>query len=801
MQAVHGRAGDRLLHTIAPLKGRIRGAGRHLWNPVEMRVPDSTETKSRSVDFRILYRDLRAVLKEGESDTDQALQAIVELLAAHFKSDVCSLYEIDNTPGLLVLKATKGLRPEAVGRTTLRIGEGLVGSVAQGLQTLSLEDAQLDARFVFRPETGEETYHSFLGVPLIRAQVLLGVLVVQHCEPRRYGIEEIEGCETVAQFLSEILNQGPSETIASNRQPGQASLRIAAVALNPGLAVGRVVHYLKDIVIRRWRSDDPAAELVRLKAALQDLEDSISALLHLPRIAADLEMSEVLEADLMLARDKGWCEKIEAAIGRGFSAEAAVQNIREDLRKRMGAISNDYLRERLLDLDDLSYRLLAKLTDEEIQQEPGGFPPNSILVCRSLGVSELLRVGQSGLAGLVVADATPSSHIAIVAASLKLPALGQALSALTELHEGDRIVLDAINGQLIARPSDSIVTQYDANISARRARDASERSKPFLPCQSRDGVAMQVMANAGLLIDLDEIVRSGADGIGLYRTEIAFLIRDQFPSVEDQARLYRKIYDRMKDKPVVFRTLDVGSDKKLPYFDAHQKEFNPALGWRAIRIGLDHPEMLCEQLRALLLAADGRALRVMLPMVSEVEEFAIARSLLMTLLDDFVNDGGKKPARIEIGTMIEVPALLWDLERLFEIVDFASVGTNDLFQFLTAADRNNPKTDTRFETLKPTNLRILTTIAETAARFEKPVGVCGEIAGTPLGLIAFVGCGFRSFSMAATRIAPARSVIRALDVAVVEERIQALATAPVSSVRDEIQNLAKEFDVEADTAF
>jgi len=297
---------------------------------------------------------------------------------------------------------------------------------------------------------------------------------------------------------------------------------------------------------------------------------------------------------------------------------------------------------------------------------------------------------------------------------------------------------------------------------------------------------------------LEDIVHGGTDGVGLYRTEIAFLIRDRFPSVEEQARLYRRIYHRMGDKPVVFRTLDVGSDKALPYFDGHRKEDNPALGWRAIRIGLDHPDMLRDQLRALLMAAEGHALQVMFPMISEVEEFVAARSLLMSLLDDHLKSGGAGPAKLESGAMIEVPALLWDLERLLELVDFASVGTNDLFQFLTAADRNNPRTDKRFETLKLANLRILATIAETAARLGKPVSVCGEMAGTPLGAIALVGCGFQSFSMSPARIAHIKAILQELDVAVVQARIQALSGQPGGSVRREIGDLAQDFGIEYD---
>ncbi len=758
-----------------------------------MKTDKGVEGHVASADFRGLFRDLRAILRAGGNDTQQSLQAIVELLAAHFRSDVCSLYQLDSARGDLLLRATQGLRPEAVGRTALRVGEGLVGTIAETRRPLALASAQADERFMFRPETGEEIYQSFLGVPLIRAGTLLGVLVVQQREPRRYSEVEIEDCETVAQFLSEMLHQVARGPRVGEDAGPRTVLRLSAVPLSPGLAKGKAVLYLKDIVIRRWQVPNPAPELVRVQAALQGLEAALDALMGLPDGAIDPETQELLETDLMLVRDKGWREKIEAAIGRGLSAEAAVQSVREDLRVRMKAISNDYLRARLLDLDELSHRLLVELTGEDRRDLLEGLAPDSILVCRSLGTAELLRTERGRLAGLVVVDATPSSHLAIIARSLKIPALGQVPEALTDVRDGDLVILDALNGQLIARPSESVAAEFESHVTARRADETRDLGLSDRPCRSRDGVSMRVMANAGLLLDLDEIERFATVGVGLYRTEMAFLVRAQLPSVEEQARLYRRIYDRMGDRPVVFRTLDVGSDKKLAALQGHRKEANPALGWRAIRMGLDDPALLCDQFRALLSAADGRVLRIMFPMVSEVEEFQAARQLLTKATARHLARGGAAPERLDVGVMIETPAVLWDLERLLEAADFASVGTNDLFQFLYAADRTNPRTDARFEVLRSANLRLLTTIAATAGRLGKPVSVCGELAGAPLGAIALVGCGFRTFSVSAARIAQIKAILDAVDVGLVEQRIQALARRPGGSVRDEIADLAREF--------
>lgn len=761
-----------------------------------MTIDDRAEAPSRSVDFRDLFRKLRTILRAEGRDQEQALQAIVELIAAQFQSEVCSLYQSDEASDALLLRATKGLRPEAVGRTALGPGEGLVGTIAESRQPLALEDAQADERFAFRPETGEDIYQSFLGVPLIRAYAMLGVLVIQHRERRRYNAEEIEGCETVAQFLSEMLRQ-PAPRKADYRDAGPGnSLRLPATPISPGLAAGRTVLHLKDIVIGRWRASDAAHELVRMNDALRDLEETLLTLQKSSDTIPDSDTRELLEADLMLARDKGWHVKIEAAIGRGLSAEAAVQTVRENLRARMQAVSNEYIRERLLDLDELSHRLLAILSGAGPQHLSNALQPGSILVCRSLAAAELLHAGPEKLSGLVITDATPNSHLAIIARALKIPALGQVPGALTDLNDGDPVVLDAVSGQLIARPDEEVLAQFESRVAQRREREANEQLLGRGPCTSRDGVRVLVAANAGLLVDLKEIVQLEVDGIGLYRTEVAFLVRDAFPSVEEQAQLYGRIYDRMNDKPVVFRTLDIGSDKKLPYFPGQRKESNPALGWRAIRIGLDHPALLRDQLRALVMAADGRPLRIMLPMISEPEELAAARALLTRVIEDHTKNGGKAPGKLEVGAMIEVPALLWDLDELFELADFASVGTNDLFQFLNAADRNNPKTSRRFEALKPANLRLLMEIAASARRAGKQVSVCGELAGTPLGAIALLGCGFRAVSMDCVRIAEIRSVIRAVDVALAEKTIAALAERPAGTVRDDITILAQEFGVE-----
>jgi phosphotransferase system enzyme I (PtsP) len=761
-------------------------------NPIE-----SAKSEDLRLDSRKLFRDLRSTLRAEGGSARARMQLVVDLIAGHFHAAVCSLYQADAEGRLLTLAATKGLRREAVGTTALRFGEGLVGTVAGSRHPLSLEDAQADKRFAFRPETGEEAYKSFLGAPLIRAERLLGVLVLQHQERRAYGPEEVEHFETVAQFLSELMHQLPNQASGSAASLHSGTIQISARALSPGLAMGKAFFHLKDITIRRWRAEDPAEELARLEAALQDLEETLQSLLISPKAAEDAETRELLEADLMLVRDKGWCNRIADAIGRGLSAEAAVQTIREETRARMETVANDYIRERLLDLDDLSHRLLANLTGHEHANPISAIPPGSILVSRALGTAELLQLRRRRIAGLLVTDATPAAHLAIVARALKIPALGQAPEALSKIAHGDTVILDALNGCLIARPSAALLAESKDHIAARHLRENQEHSGRYRPCVSRDGVAMTVMANAGLLLDLEEIEKLQTDGIGLYRSEMAFLGEHRFPSREDQARTYRRVFEAMGDRPVFFRTLDIGADKQLSYFRASHRENNPALGWRAIRIGLDRPDIMTDQARALFSAAEGRALRVMFPMVSSVAEFDAARALFLEARTAHVRDGGKAPATLGIGVTVEVPALLWDLDRLFERADFASLGSNDLFQFLFAADRDNPKTSGRFDVFSPPALRLMTELSRAAARHGKPISVCGEICGTPLGVLALTGCGYRHFSVASMQIPDVRAALRSLDVAVVEDRIQELAKLPAASLQDDLQELTRSFGIDS----
>ena len=749
-----------------------------------------------------LFRELRRIMQEASGPED-SLSQLVAMIADYFGAEVCSLYVgADEQP--LTLAATRGLRAEAVGRTRLNWGEGLVGQIAQTASPLALEDAQSHPAFVYRPETGEEAFQSFMGVPLLRGGRVRGVLVVQNQSRRDYPAAEVEACETLALVVADLLQRSDSPEPGEAALLGQATApaRLGAAVLGGGLASGRAVFYHRDIAIRRVRGESPEQEAMRLEQALGVLERGLQD----DRVGADREQEEpileLLGVELMMLRDRGWRGKIMAAIERGLSAEAAVRSVQNEVRERMSAIDDPYLRERLADMDELAWRLLLELTGERKNAALTDLPEDSILIARSISPSDLLNCPRDKLRGLIVTEASPTSHIAVIAKSLQLPALGQVRDALTRIQKGDRLIVDAESGQVFLRPLAEVQQRFEQHIAERDRRKKQDRAQTHLPAVSSDGQAVKLLANAALLIDLPQIKEAGGEGIGLYRTEIAFMARHSLPSVAEQSHFYRQVIDEMAGREVIFRTLDLGADKQLPYLSpksheadgpaAEAIETNPALGWRALRLGLDEEDLLRSQLQALVEAAAGRPLKVMFPMVTEVREFTRAKALLEAVLADWRAGGGEAPASLRVGAMLEVPILLWDLERLFAHCDFVSLGSNDLLQFLFAADRDNPKLAGRFELLSPAVLRLLTAAAEAAARAGKPITACGEMAGDPLGALALIGCGYRRLSMAPASLPRIKALVRKLDLGSLQDKVRRMAASDSDGLRDELRALAGE---------
>ncbi len=711
---------------------------------------------------RVLLRRLREVMAEPVS-AQERLDKIVVLIAANMVAEVCSVYVL-RVDATLELYATEGLNREAVHRTVMRSDEGLVGLVASQASAINLSNAQAHPAFSFRPETGEEIYHSFLGVPILRAGNTLGVLVVQNRARRTYSEEEVEALQTTAMVLAEMIASGELSALAlPGAEPAaRHSVHLKGSALSEGIALGHVVLHEPRVVVTNFIADNVPKELEHLKAAIETLQSNLDEMLEHGDVVEGGEHREVLEAYRMFAYDRGWVHKLEEAVMTGLTAEAAVERVQSDTRARMLRQTDPFLRERLHDLDDLANRLMRQLTGRDHAPSRDSLPENAILVARSMGPAALLDYDRKRLRGLVLEEGGPHSHVAIVARALGIPAVGDIDNATGIADPGDAIIVDGTTGDLHIRPLPDMEAAYAERVRLRARRQLQYLSLRDKPCVTKDGEEVKLLLNAGLSVDLPHIADTGAGGIGLFRTELQFMVAPNFPRTSEQYALYRAVLDAAGDKPVTFRTLDIGGDKVLPYMRNVEEE-NPALGWRAIRLGLDRPGLLRTQLRALLRAAGSRALKIMFPMISTVEEFDQAKDLVERELTHLRRHGHKLPDEVEVGSMVEVPALLYQLDELLERVDFLSVGSNDLVQFLYAIDRGNPRVSGRFDALSAPVLRALKDIADKSRAHNKPVTVCGELASQPIGALALAALGYRSLSLTPSAIGPVKAMLLDLD--------------------------------------
>lgn len=740
---------------------------------------------------RRLLKRLRDLMA-GAGTAQERLNQIVRIIAADMVAEVCSVYMV--RPGdVLELFATEGLKQEAVHMTRLSIGEGLVGDIAAHARPLALADAQSHPNFAYKPETGEEIFHSLMGVPILRGGRVLGVLAVQNRSFREYDEEEVETLQTIAMVVAELASVdsfvGPEDVQLEN-----AALlpeRFEGLKLNEGLAMGRVVLHQPRVSIRQMVAEDPTRERARLDEAVERMHSAIDDLLNRADLGHAGEHREILETYRMFAEDRGWRGRIVEAINTGLTAEAAVQRVQDDTRARMSQVTDPYLRERLSDLEDLGNRLLRHLTGDRTAAQTGLLPDEAVLIARNMGPAELLDYDRTKLRAVVLEEGSPTAHVAIVARALGLPMVGRVKDVLSRTAAGEPIIVDGEQGAVVVRPSEDVREAFVAALNDRAARQARFAQIRDLPAVTRDGIEIELLINAGLLIDLGHLESTGALGVGLYRTEIPFMIRSTFPDVPAQIEFYRDVYARAGERPVVFRTLDVGGDKRLPYLEMADDE-NPAMGWRAIRIALDRPMMLRYQLRALLVASGGRPLDVMFPMIADVSEFDAARDLLDREVARLRVKGGALPTAIRVGTMLEVPALYWQLPALLARVDFISVGSNDLMQFLFACDRGSTRLSGRYDALSPIALHFLKDIVDGCATRGVTLTLCGEMAGRPLEAMALIGLGFRRLSMSPGAIGPVKAMIRSAELAGLAAFTRDLTTMPDHAVRGRLAAFAQD---------
>ncbi|MDE4061709.1 phosphoenolpyruvate--protein phosphotransferase [Phaeobacter gallaeciensis] len=743
---------------------------------------ESTESESR----RLLGR-LREAMA-GDDPGQARLDKITHLIADSMGTEVCSVY-LFRDDETLELCATEGLNVESVHQTRMRIGEGLVGRVARYGKVVNTPDAPNAKGFRYMPETGEERYSSFLGIPIQRLGEMMGVLVVQSKEAREFSSDAVYALEVVAMVIAEMAELGAFVGEGAALSPmHQQPVLLSATAAQEGAAEGHVWLHEPRVVVTNPIADDPHRELERLNEAVEELRVGVDKMLKISE-NGDKDQLQVLETYRMFANSKGWMRRMEEDISRGLSAEAAVEKEQSQARARMSQVQDAYLRERLSDLDDLSNRLLRILTGQGAETG-ADLPVDPILIARNIGPAELLEYGRS-LRGIVLEEGSVGSHAAIVARALAIPLVVNAKRITTEALNGDHIMVDGDQGVVHLRPDETVVSAFRDKIAMQadaQERYASIREKPAI---TQDEQHVTLLMNAGLMADLPSLEGSGAEGVGLFRTELQFLVRDQMPKRSELVTLYQRVLDASHGKRVVFRTLDIGSDKVLPYMKPTD-EPNPALGWRAIRVGLDKPGVMRMQLQALMRAANGRPLSIMFPFVAQFEEYRAARQEIDKTLERERILGHALPERLEVGAMLETPSLAFAPHKFFEEVDFLSIGGNDLKQFFFAADRENERVRKRYDTLNVSFLTFIEQIVERCDRFETPLSFCGEDAGRPIEAVCLAAMGIRTLSMRPASIGPVKSLLMHVNLSDVRKIISDSRHRGDQSVRPAVMRYLRE---------
>ncbi|MFM5884278.1 MAG: phosphoenolpyruvate--protein phosphotransferase [Novosphingobium sp.] len=737
----------------------------------------------------------------SRSHAQAKLNTVVEVIGEGLDSEVCSIYLLRE--GMLELFATRGLAQEAVHVTRMAIGEGLVGTIADNIEMLNLAEATAHPDFSYRPETGEDKYHSFAGVPIVRRERAVGVLCVQHADPRRYEEVEIEALQTVAMVLSELIANAElvdEEEVAGLSPQLSGPQRLPGLTLVKGLAAGVAVYHQPRITIEHVMADDRDAELQRVYLAFDKMREQIDRMQAQAEFGVGGEHEEVLETYKMFAYDEGWSRRIIEAIDSGLTAEAAIERVQQRTRMRMRQIDDPLLADRMHDLEDLSNRLLRIVSGQMGTAASMGLRQDSILIARNLGPAELLEYDKRRLKGVVLEEGSLTAHVVIVARAMGIPVLGRVRGLRGVIRDGDALLLDADQGHVVARPLPAVAEAFDARFAKSKERAAAYAALRDVEPFTRDGTRITVMMNAGLRDDMPNLSLTGADGVGLFRTEFQFLVSATLPQRERQTRLYRDVLDAAGDKPVVFRTVDIGGDKVLPYLRHNdgEHEENPAMGWRALRVALERGGLLKVQARSLLEAAAGRTLNVMFPMVSEPWEFDAAKAVFESQLAYLKGQRKMLPETIRYGAMLEVPALAEQLDVLAPQLSFLSIGTNDLTQFLFAADRSNPKLAERYDWLSPSIMRFLRRVLAGVAGHSVDVTVCGEMGGRRLEALALLGIGIRRLSITPASVGPIKELVRKVDLDEIGTAMSGWLSAPPPSLRDALGAWAQERGIEVD---
>ncbi len=744
----------------------------------------------------VLLRAVRDAMTAPGLDAQTRLDNLARTIATQLSAEVCSVY-LTRPGDVLELYASHGLKAGSVHSTRLRVGEGLVGEIAATAHDLNLSDPEKHPKFVYRKETGEEEFHSFLGVPLLSSHKVIGVLVVQSKAARTYSPELVEMLHAVALVVSELAIGNKLVDvfdIAAQQHPSLQSLQFSGKGLASGTAMAPVVLHRPRIEIKELLADDPAEEEKRLIHALVALQQSVDAMISAAGIQEGTEQHDILETYRLFSQDRGWIERITHAIHTGLTAEASVRKVQEEMHARLSQITSSYIQERVHDLEDLSERLLYHLAGIEPTAAHGELPDAFVLVAKNLGPAELLEYDAARIKAVVLEEGSASSHVAIIARMMDVPIVGHIAGISSIVQVGDLAIVQGDDGVVYVRPPEDVIEAVADAIKLKDDRRADFYDKRALEPVMMNGERVSLNLNVGLFIDGTHLEAPDVHGIGLFRTELPYLASSEFPSVEDQTRIYRDAFDKAHGKRVIFRSFDIGGDKQVPYIHTDDEE-NPAMGWRATRIGLDRPQILLQQFRALIRACNGRDLWVMFPFIAEVAEFDAAKALLLKELEKSDDDGLKLPATLKIGSMIEIPSLLFQLEELMPRVDFVSIGSNDLMQFLFAFDRSSTKLSGRYDVLTGAMVRVVRRITEAAGPHGVEVGFCGDLATRPLEAMVLLACGVRSLSMPPSAIGPVKAMLRTLEPSELAKFLDERCFDGAHSIRERLENFARDHGV------
>lgn len=733
---------------------------------------------------------------EGQDDVPVKLAKIIRIIAEQMKADAAACYvAVDDS--YLELFASYGFNGDVTHKVTLRYGEGLVGEVAKNNRSLSATDAWAHPKFSYKPELGEEEYKSFLGVPLTRWSRSIGVLTLQNKEVHEYSRLETDILETIAMVLSEVLVSEEmteyKKTLIKERGIATRE-RIKGLSLSKGYGIGNAVVHRRRQSVTKIFAEDKEKELQRLETAHRQMNEDLDKKFASTKLGIG-EHVDILDAYRMFAKDKGWYKKIEDNVKSGLTAEAAVERAYEDMWNRLSGTNDSYLKERLHDLRDVADRLQSYLSGDFKNRDEVKNWKDIVVVAQTMGPADLMDYDYHKIRGLIIEDGTPTMHVAIVAKALSIPVIAKIKGIFEEIKTGELIAVDGNDSYVYINPLPAVQEKFKAKIAEKEKLQARLAELKKLPAKTLDGVRIGLYINVGLAFDFDYIEATNCDGIGLYRTEIPFMASDVMPNVEQQMAYYKELMDRAGNKKVIFRSLDVGSDKLLPYW-SNMSEENPAIGWRSIRITLDRRAILRKQVRAFLRAAEGKELNVMFPMISDLSEFEEAKETLLIELEKEKRRGDAVPSKVNVGLMIEVPSVVFQLEDILKQADFISIGTNDLAQFTFACDRGNPRLTERYDVLSSPFLKLMGEIVAKADAAGVYCSVCGEMASNPIEAMALIGLGYRNLSSSGASYGRVKSMIRSVNVEEVSDYVKSLLKSQKRTLRPQLMAYAYDHGIE-----